>query len=172
MGMYTGLRCKVIIKDQYRALIEKMMSERLDWKELDSGLDFIEVFSRGFRANFIPYGSLSYMPDEWEDTPKKEDGSYDWIDATATDGFNREFNKETGYWSFQCSLKNYENDIEKFMDLILENIAEKIVHLEKYYEEQVYSERYDFIDGKIKCIDTMFNKYGYDESDEPNYIWR
>jgi hypothetical protein len=155
MGMYTGLRCKCIVKEEFRPLIAKMMKENLDWKDIAEGYGFIDEFSKGFRADFIPYGSLCYMPDEWEDENRK-----------AKDGFNRQFNEETGYWAFQCSLKNYESDIEKFFDLILNNIAERIIHLEKYYEEWIYSEKYDFVNGKIECVNPNFIKYQEDHSDD------
>lgn len=152
MGMYTGLRCKCIIKEEFRPLIAKMMKENLDWKDIAEEYSFIEEFSKGFRANSIPYGSLCYMPDEWEDRNGK-----------ATDGFNRQFDEKTGYWAFQCSLKNYKRDIEKFFDLILNNIAEKIIHLEEYYEEWIYSKKYDFVNGKIECVNHQFIKYGVED---------
>ena len=80
MGMYTGLRCKVVVKPEFREMINYMMENRLDWAEIHEEYPyaFIEKFSKGFRADFIPYGSLSYMPDEWEIVPRNEKGERDW----------------------------------------------------------------------------------------------
>lgn len=164
MGMYTGLRCKVIIKPEFRPLIKKMMDERLDWEDIAGDYSFIKEFSTGFRADFIPYGGLSYMPDEWETNPN------DWKNSEATDGFERQFDGNTGYWAFQCSLKNYENDIERFFELILENIAEKVIHLEYYYEEWTRSVFYELVDGKITRSEREGIKYGY-EDDHDYGFW-
>ena len=34
MGMYTGVRCKVIIKEEYRGEIDKLINDKEDWDEL------------------------------------------------------------------------------------------------------------------------------------------
>jgi hypothetical protein len=158
MGMYTGLRCKFIVKKEFRPLIKRLMDNG-DWTEIASGYDFIEKFAEYPRADFIPFGALAYMPDEWQYIPVNENGKYDWDNAKATDGFEHQFDEKTGYWAFQCSLKNYESTIEAFFTLIVDNIVEKIIHLEKYYEEWTYSERWDFVDGKVRCVDEKFIKY-------------
>src|SRR5690554_2640406 len=124
MGMYTGIRCKVIIKPEYREEFENLSSIHYEWEE--SSREFLKEYGKYNRAAFIPRGSLSYMPDEWEDVPKKEDGTNDWMNAVATDGFERSYDLETGLWTFQCSLKNYESTIQYFFENVLSKVAEEI----------------------------------------------
>jgi hypothetical protein len=159
MGMYTGLRCKCIVKKEFRPMIKSLMKDEVDgllsWKIVADayGYDFVKQYADYSRSSFIPFGSLVYMPDSWE------------VDNKATDGFERQFDEETGYWAFQCSLKNYDDTIEVFIDLILNNIAEKIIHLETYYEECVYSEKWNFIDGKIQIVNPKFVQYKEEYAD-------
>jgi hypothetical protein len=147
MGMYTGLRCKVVVKPEFREELMRLHDEDYEWET--SSFDFMQEFGQLGRASFIPRGSLSYMPDEWEDIPRKDDGSLDYWNGKATDGFGRSFNLETGYWAFQCSLKNYEDEIESFFENVLPRIAESIEHLEYYYEEWASSVFYELDEGKL-----------------------
>ncbi|MBD8839428.1 hypothetical protein IFU39_16570 [Paenibacillus sp. CFBP 13594] len=80
---------------------------------------------------------------------KKENGDRDWLNSVPTDGFHRDFNKETGLWTFQCSLKNYESTIEYFLENVLSKVVETIIHLEYYYEEWDQSIMFEFIEGQI-----------------------
>jgi len=169
MGMYTGLRCKMIVKEEYREELQRLHSEGYEWESSD--IDFMRGFGRLGRASFIPCGSLSYMPDEWEDVPLDKNGNKDYWKATATDGFERQFNAETGYWSFQCSLKNYENEIEAFFEEVLPEIAESIEHLEYYYEEWTDSILYELRDGKIVKSDKEGIKYGCDNEYDGYESW-
>lgn len=162
MGMYTGIRCKVIIKPEYRDEFEFLNSPDIQYEWEESNLDFLKEYGKYSRATFIPRGSLSYMPDSWEIVPKKENGDYDWFRAEATDGFDRSFDKETGLWSFQCSLKNYDNTIEHFFENILPEITEEIIHLEYYYEEWARSKFYELLDGKIVKSSKEGILYGYE----------
>lgn len=148
MGMYTGLRCKVVIKSEYREEFE-LLHKELGYEWSESNFDFLSEYGGYSRATFIPCGGLSYMPDEWEDTPLNSDGRPDWAKSTATDGFERSFDKETGLWSFQCSLKNYDRTIEYFFENVLNKVTEKVIHLEYFYEESSRSYFYELVNGKI-----------------------
>lgn len=147
LGMYTGIRFKGIVKLEFRKEIIgiAMFGE---WENTKP--DFFREFGKLERSSFIPRGGLSYMPSEWEE------GTFP--NQRATDGFNKTYDEHTGYWSFQCSLKNYESEIEKFFEIIPKFI-EKIEHLEYYYEEWKFSERYDIVDGKVKMVDGQFIRY-------------
>jgi len=171
MGMYTGLRCKVYVKEPYRPYIKALMNREKTWQDIAQDLKFIAPFAELERADMIPFGALAYMPDEWEDVPLMIDGTRDWKNAKATDGFERQFDEKTGYWAFQCSLKNYDDEIEAFFDHVLSHIVDWVEHLEKYYEEWIYSMQYDLVDGFIRLINSKFMKYGYDEEDFPDF-WR
>lgn len=150
MGMYTGLRFKGTIKKEFRNEFEDIALSG-DWEESNN-----EVF-KGFggvsRARFIPCGALAYMPDEWETEP------YDkYHNGTPTDGFDRTYDKESGRWTFQCSLKNYENTIEEFLSIV-PYFIEEVEHAEVYYEEWRYSKRYKLINGEMLMTDDKFVDY-------------
>ena len=150
MGDYTGLRFKGIIKKQFR---EEFASIALNGCWEDAKDKKINNFANCSRASFIPCGALNYMPDEWE---KWEDEN-----RKATDGFERTYNKENGVWTFQCSLKDYENTIEEFLALV-PYFIESIEHCEVFYEEWIYSEKYELIENAIVLTNSQYIKYGYD----------
>ena len=156
MGMYTGIRFKGYIKPEFRENFELIALDG-DWKE--SSDEIFKKYGEYSRASFIPCGALSYMPDEWETDPR----NYEY--SQATDGFKRSYNNETGYWTFQCSLKNYDDTIEEFFKL-LPYFIKSIEHLEYFYEEWDYSTQYNLIDGKIVEINDKFIKY----NDYDNYF--
>lgn len=158
MGMYTGVRFKGYVKEEYRDNFEDIALNG-NWDESDIA-EFKEFGNEFGRASFIPCGSLAYMPDEWESyNGKFEKYSNDWWrSATATDGFERTYNKNTGYWTFQCSLKNYEDEIEHWFEL-LPMFVERIEHLEYFYEEWSYSRQYKLVDNEIVCTNDEFVKY-------------
>lgn len=155
MGMYTGLRFKGIVKEEFRNEFEYIAMAG-DWGE--SNNDVFKEFSNVPRAEFIPCGALAYMPNEWETAPYNEYG-----DGVPTDGFDRTYDKETGRWTFQCSLKNYNYTIEQFFKIV-PYFIEEIEHAEVYYEEWRYSVKLELIDGKIIMTDNKFIEY-YENSE-------
>ena len=62
MGMYTGLRFKGIVKEEFRNEFENI-ALRGDWEESEN--EVFKEFGNVSRAGFIPCGALAYMPDEW-----------------------------------------------------------------------------------------------------------
>lgn len=150
MGMYTGVRFKGVVKEEFRKDFEAI-ALRGEWE--NSAVEKFKKFSRFDRSSLIPRGSLAYMPDSWEkyyinEKGEKEIDFADYYKLVDTDGFDRTWNEDTGYWSFQCSLKNYSDEIEEFIKL-LPYFIESIEHLETYYEEDQYSIKYELKDGKI-----------------------
>jgi len=156
MGMYTGIRFKGYVKKDFRDSFEQIALEG-DWE--NSNNSTFRDFGKISRSKFIPCGCLSYMPDEWEvyDESLKGTNKY-YSSAKDADGFERTWNKETGYWTFQCSLKNYESEIEEWFKIV-PYFIEKIEHLEYFYEEWEYSDQYNLIDGEIKLVNEEFIKY-------------
>lgn len=150
MGMYTGLRFKGVVKEQFRNEFEGIALEG-NWEE--SNDEILRAFGSVSRASFIPCGELSYMPNEWETEPFDE-----YCNGTPTDGFDRTYNKETGRWTFQCSLKNYDDTIEQFFKIV-PYFIEEIEHAEVFYEEWSHSMRLDIVDGKVEIIDANFIEY-------------
>jgi hypothetical protein len=105
------------------------------------------------------------MPKEWETILLDVNGDkvieFDkYYMQVATDGFERSYNEETGYWAFQCSLKNYGCEIEQFFEL-LPYFIESIEHLEYFYEEDDYSQRFELVNGEVVRTNVEFIKYGY-----------
>ena len=167
MGMYTGIRFKGIVKKEFRSEFERIAYGG-EWDE-HSDEKFIE-FSKVDRAGFIPCGMSCYMPDEWEkdyinSKGEKEIDFANYYKQVATDGFNRTYDENTGYWSFQCSLKNYSGTIESFFEL-LPYFIESIEHLEYFYEEWQYSEKYELINGEVICTNEEFINYGDDNNEK------
>ncbi|AHZ09908.1 hypothetical protein FP76_gp186 [Bacillus phage Evoli] len=143
MGNYTGLRMKVYVKPEYRDLIKKVHEYDMeDWEDFVPEYPFLAAFAHKDRNTFIPHGSICYMPESWaswdDDTHVK----------TIHNGFEHSFNEKTGYWTFTCSLKNYEGEIGIF----LESVASQIVQpLMPQYIEVLYEE---WTSGKLYEIDT------------------
>lgn len=140
MGMYTGLRVKVTVKEEYRLMIQDINDEA-SWSDYVVDFPFIKDYAEQARAEFIPRGMLSYMPDCWEE------GTFP--NQVATDGFDRDIDLQTGKWTFQCSLKNYNSEIEQFLNEVLPNIISEAEHIEYFYEDYKVSRMFDFADGKI-----------------------
>lgn len=132
MGMYTGLRVKCLVKEEYRHMVNKV-SQGQEWDNFSDRFSFLKKYVEQERAEFIPNGTLCYMPDEWHEESE----------------FDDEFNKNTGVWKFQCSLKNYNMEIEQFLNDVLPNIIESAEHIEYFYEEWDESVLYEFVDGEI-----------------------
>ena len=149
MGMYTGLRFKGIVKEEFRDSFEDIAMYG-KWSESNDPMFLL--FNEDYRAPFIPCGWLAYMPEEWQIE------SIDWKYTIDTDGFNRTYNKDTGRWTFQCSLKNYEHTIEKFLDMV-PYFVESVEHVEVYYEEWRWSEKWELINGKMVMVNDKFVDY-------------
>ena len=150
MGMYTGIRFKGIVKEEFRSEFEDIALNG-NWEE--SNNEVFKKFGSVPRASFIPCGALAYMPDEWEEEPFNEYG-----DGTPTDGFNRTYDKQTGRWTFQCSLKNYNRIIESFFEMV-PYFIEEVEHAEVFYEEWSHSKKLDLVDGEMTMADDKFIEY-------------
>lgn len=134
MGMYTGLRASVVIKPQWRGAIGLLHESRNTPKtSFSSGQDWEAVFAQypdlpGLydwvkvgRRDFIPFGALAYMPEDFSDA---EDG----------ESFSK-YDADSGRWTFCCSLKNYEGEIRQFVEEVLSHIVDSVDYCESLYEE-------------------------------------
>ena len=123
MGMYTGLRGSIKFKPKVDSLMSIWFQEDFDgdisffWddvlRDFKENTD-VKVFLSKCRRSFIPFGAVCYMPSNWD-----ESGETKFL--------------EIGVMSFTCSLKNYDSEIEAFIN-ILPHIADGWL-LEKRYEE-------------------------------------
>ncbi len=122
MGMYTGLRARLTIKEEFRPVIEDLMTSRdLDysWENVAGKYpqyEFLRDWSMVGRCDFIPFGALAYMP--WDDADPEWQRSF-----------------KDGMWVFQCSLKNYQGEIQAFVEIVLPHIVEICHELYSLYEE-------------------------------------
>ena len=134
MGMYTGLRCKVRIKKVYQKAIKWLHFEPTPlkfnrWEDVNSKfyIPGLNEWILGFsRYNFIPFGALCYMPEDFSISEDEESFSF--------------FDSENGFWEFCCSLKNYNYEIEWFIKNILVKIVDEVDYCESLYEEYPYEE--------------------------------
>lgn len=135
------------------------MLEDGEWNNCEH--EILKEYSKVSRSSFIPFGNLVYMPDCWEGEPYYEDQPWD---CKATNGFERYFNKETGLLCFQCSLKNYDDTIEYFLENIVTKICSKLLHCEVLYEEDEISTLYELSDCKLTQ-----KEYGIKYKDDDEY---
>lgn len=122
MGMYTGLRAKVVVKEEYSKAIEEL-HEHTDylcgWNNVTSKFPNLDKWKDYSRCRFIPFGSPYYLPDEW----------------TLLGGKNSYYDKKSRVWEFSCSLKDYEGEIDFFVNNILLLIVDSVSYCESMYEE-------------------------------------
>ncbi|MBG9693203.1 hypothetical protein ABD91_20910 [Lysinibacillus sphaericus] len=136
--MIKGLRVKAIIKEPYREAISLINAEDAYFDEFVDLMPFATDFIKLQRASLIPTGSSAYMPTGWLIH-----------DEIATDGFGHVFDIETGYWAFQCCLKNSEKEVDVFLQDVLSQLIESAIHIEVKSDEEDESELYHFINGHI-----------------------
>ena len=129
MGMYTGLRFKGVVKEKFRKDFGPIAWDG-DWGWIRD--EKFQEFSKDYRASFIPMGGLCYMPDNWDEDEE----------------FERTYDEETGQWVFQCSLKNYSQTIEAFLELV-PIFMESVEHCEVLYEEWAWSAGYELIGNEM-----------------------
>lgn len=157
MGVDTCLRFKGFVKSQFKSNFS-FIALNGEWANAED--EIIRHFGSLKRSCLIPTGSLSYMPSEWEDN------------GHATEGFERRYEEDTGFWSFQCSLKNYDNTIEEFFKIVPYFIY-SVDHAEVYNEEWTHSVLYEMKDGLMTKVNSKFIQYkgshnhGFDNEVKP-----
>ena len=117
MGMYTGLRFKAKLKplvaDSFTMLYGIREGSSF-WDNLSRIIPISDKWLSVGRKDFIPFGALSYMPSDWDETPTGIDGNT---------------------WKVCCSLKNYEGEIEVFLSEVLPYLVSEPCRTEVLYEE-------------------------------------
>lgn len=135
MGTYTGLRCKVKLKNEFVPIIEKMI-KNTSWAKL--GYDFLDDFEVYSRSNLIPFGPLCSVPNSWN----TEKALCEWKTRI-----------EDEMWIFQCSLKDYDNTIQYFFINVLSKIAESSQHIEVLYGSYGNPVMLEIFDGNVTKVD-------------------
>jgi hypothetical protein len=130
MGMYTGLRVKCTVKEDFTSLIDDLHQHH-DWA--NAFLEIAHLCDHGINTEgdiasyvllFIPFGMV------WGDQYSRFDGRV---------------------WEFCCSLKNYEGEIKDFFEKVLSQIAEDVSYCEVLYKEDSRGCLYSLVDGAMTC---------------------
>lgn len=135
MGMYTGLRMKGRLKSEAVPIIKLLLEPNSSWdkvlSQLPNSSQFkIDAWINFSRCNFIPFGAIAYLPWNEEDP--------EWKLSLVGNKF-----------TFQCSLKNYENEIEFFLKNVAPNLFESCKHCEVFYEEWSFSSLYELFNNEF-----------------------
>lgn len=139
MGMYTGIRFVGMLKKDYIDDIEELIDSvdsKMDWIKFAEKYPFAKEFSSLPRAQFIPFGAMTYNEDKFGTTFSNI--------VTGDDGSDPYGYRET--LVFQCDFKNYDDEIECFLETVATNLCDKFV-AEKWYEENAFPRVYLY-DGK------------------------
>lgn len=121
MGNYTTLDATVSIlpekADAMFRFLDKPDPERERWSLL---LPEDHPWLKVSRRDFIPFGALSYtsLPD------------------------CREYNSRTRLFNFRCSIKNYEDEIEQFVETVLPEISDGY-HIRLLRERDIHFHTYE-----------------------------
>lgn len=126
MGMYTGVRFKTQLTPEARKVIEWCQEDRWSrgWEQAAAHfhLAWIDEWVNFRRCNFIPWGGVCYLQH--------------WVD---NDGYSK---LDGENWEVLCSLKNYEGEIDYFLEKILPRMIIKSTEVEVRYESSDSSHFY------------------------------
>jgi len=126
MGMYTGFVCKIKVKEKYYDLVQFLNDGEYEFRKglwetaCDKfGYKFVKEFMVNNRSDFIPRGGCSAYNEDWLEEYILEDSN----------------SFEKGIWFFGCDMKNYDNTIEDFVQIVLPEITEEVYFVKSHYEE-------------------------------------
>ena len=119
MGYYTGFRFIGLLKQKYEKDITSIFDERdCDencWVKFAKKYPFAKKYSENPRCEFLPFG--------FNDLPRIL-GNFQRHNEFIEDGNMYE---DGVTWNFACSLKDYDNTIELFLQDIASEICEKYI---------------------------------------------
>lgn len=120
--MYTAFQLKCKLKPEFIPMINDLYILRSqtssqsdeNWTDLSNKYPYPEVvdYALDLRADFIPFGKGGF-----EVEPFDEEGVINDV------------------WQFSCTLKDYENTIDHFIQTIIPLVAQSIEICESWYEE-------------------------------------
>lgn len=122
--MYTGLEVKCTPKLEMVDLLNQL-HETGCWSKIKNPPSFVAEWAKIHRAGFIPFGAQCV----WKG-----------------DGFSK-FTSDC--WHFDCSLKNYEGEIENFLKNVLPYLIESLELCRTQYEAIEEVTHYKLLDGNI-----------------------
>lgn len=143
--MYTGFQFIGKIKKEYVKFVETITSVgcvEFNWKDYVSKYPFLEKFAKLPSSCMIPFGCFTAYN---EDKFGIKDSNHNELIAS---WFN-EFGNTEYTWTFACDLKDYDNEIETFIENVATKICSEFVGLCWYEEEgfpKIYLFRGDFLE--------------------------
>ncbi|MBS9806600.1 hypothetical protein [Bacillus toyonensis] len=148
--MYTAFRGKVIIKDEYKGLVELINTG--SWEEAALKFPFVKEYIKVKHSKDIPFtkkqineafAEADFLYMRWHIGNWEEENDY-------------YTNLKDNEWSFIANLKNYRDPehnvapITLFMNVILKKVAAHIIRLEVWYGEADGPEEFFFINNEFK----------------------
>ncbi|HFO0450181.1 hypothetical protein ACP2W5_23255 [Bacillus paranthracis] len=174
MGDYIAFRGKVIIKEEYKELVE--MINNGDWKKAMGMYPFLKEYYDIERSTLIPFSKdiIQKRLNEAGDLDLQTDPC-DWETESAyftnLDGLE---------WSFITCLKDYPDEnnfnrtpISSFIDIVLTEIVSRIIRIEKYRSSwcDYTSVGYEFDKTVVnKIVGNLRFKYICDNCERPIYM--
>lgn len=127
MGMYSCLKVHCILKDEYLKVIKRLYEIYENSKKSNLYHSCVNIWSLvadKFNLSFIREWvkgreRTCMIPFSGEDTSLEE---WDWSGLRVNE------------WKFVTKFKNYDNEINSFISMVLLKICKKIIHCE-YFED-------------------------------------
>ncbi|KAB2491125.1 hypothetical protein F8158_27885 [Bacillus cereus] len=166
MGDYIAFRGKVIIKEEYKELVE--MINNGDWNLAANKYLFLKKYLVIKRSTLIPFSKEIIQIRCNEVNSMTKEGE---LDLQVNYG---DWNTDSTYftnlkgleWTFITCLKNYadtdHNDqtpIRAFMDIVLSEVVNEIIKIEKYDPEYDVPIEYEFEKPKVKSNENPFFRW-------------
>ncbi|MGD6955455.1 hypothetical protein ACQCWI_28115 [Bacillus thuringiensis] len=174
MGTFTAFRGKVIIKEEYKELVELINNG--EWRKAVDIYPCLKEYYEIERSTLIPFS---------KDIIQKRlnlNGELDLqVDPCDWEIESEYFTDLKGVeWTFITCLKNYEDrdnfnrtPIESFIDIVLTKIVSQIIRVEKYSEAwcDYSSVGYEFDKTVVnKIVGTLRFKYFCENCERPIYM--
>ncbi|PFQ95910.1 hypothetical protein [Bacillus cereus] len=173
---YTALRGKVVIKEEYKGLINLINNGQ--WEDAVTQYPFLKDYYAIEGSKLIPF-SKNTINDLTN--PELSGSLYGELDLEADPSYWAEdksyFTDLQGLeWSFITCVRDYpdrkqfnKTPIASFIDMVLTKVADRIIRVEEYYQEWDYeSVGYEF--DKNKIVGTSRYSYICNKCERPIYM--
>lgn len=174
MGEFTAFRGKVIIKEEYKGLVELINNG--DWKKAIEIYPFLKEYYEIERSTLIPFSKDIIQK------RLRQKGDLDLqVDPCDWETESTYFTNLKGLeWTFITCLKDYpdrdntnKTPIASFIDIVLTKIVSQIIRVEKYSQSwcDYTSVGYEFDRTVVnKIVGTLRFKYICDNCERPIYM--
>lgn len=145
MGDYTAFRGKVIIKEEYKELV--CLINNGDWEEAVDKYSFLKEHYDIKRSTLIPFSK-----EDIQNRCNEVGELYLEADPLDWEVDNTYFTNLKGLeWTFITCVKNYadknqnnKTPIQSFIDVVLTEVVNEIIRIQKYYPEDGMPVEYEF----------------------------